>query len=430
MAAFPAFPLASRGGWGFMVLTNMLPNRGNGTYRFTMRAQDREGNWFVLGTRTMTAANASATLPFGTIDTPSQGETVDGPSYINFGWALTPLPKTIPVDGSTIQVLIDGVSVGTASYNNQREDIQTLFPGLNNTNGAVGVHFIDTTALTNGLHTISWAVTDNLGAIAGLGSRFFTVSNGVGDDPAPQLTSRAQLDAVPPDPSPVPGRQGWDPQAPLGLFGAGASGVTVIRSEEVSRVELQLGDGDYSGYLRTAAGLTPLPVGSHIDRSTNTFTWAPGVGFVGRYDLVFVRSLDGRAVSRRDVRILLHPKGGGAVGPQVVIDLPRPMSTVGSPFFIGGWAVDLDAPEGTGVSTLHAWAYPAAGGPPIFLGATGYGGARPDVAAVHGDRFKESGFGLIAQGLPAGDYDLALFAWSTEAMGFVAPTTVRITVKP
>ena len=30
-----------------------------------------------------------------------------------------------------------------------------------------------------------------------------------------------------------------------------------------------------------------------------------------------------------------------------------------------------------------------AGGPPVFLGATAYGGARPDVAAVHGDRFRD-----------------------------------------
>ena len=75
------------------------------------------------------------------------------------------------------------------------------------------------------------------------------------------------------------------------------------------------------------------------------------------------------------------------------------MPTVRAPFMIGGWAVDLDASEGTGVTTLHAWAYPAAGGAPIFLGATAYGGARPDVAAVHGDQFKDSGFGLIVAGL-------------------------------
>ena len=52
------------------------------------------------------------------------------------------------------------------------------------------------------------------------------------------------------------------------------------------------------------------------------------------------------------------------------------------------------------------------------------------MAAVHGDQFKDSGFGLIVQGLPAGDYDLALFAWSTETMGFVAPKVVRVNVKP
>ena len=60
----------------------------------------------------------------------------------------------------------------------RRAGHRALFPGLNNTNGAVGFRVIDTTTLTNGLHTISWTVTDNQGAIEGIGSRFFTVSNG------------------------------------------------------------------------------------------------------------------------------------------------------------------------------------------------------------------------------------------------------------
>jgi Tol biopolymer transport system component len=431
LAAFPASPLATRAGWGFMVLTNFLPNQGNGTFRFTMRAQDREGNWSVLGTRTMTCANASATLPFGTLDTPFQGGVASGASFINFGWALTPLPKTIPVDGSTIRVLVDGVDVGKADYNHARPDIQALFPGFNNTNGAVGFRILDTTALANGLHTISWAVTDNMGAIEGIGSRFFSVSNGGGAVTAASTAAApADLDDVPIDATPLAGRRGWDLEAPYGSFGAGASGVTVVRSEEVNRVELRLGAGDVAGYLRTASGLTPLPIGSRLDPATNVFTWAPGVGFVGPYNFVFVRSRNGRAVSRREVRIILHPKGRGAVGPQVVIDVPRANAAVSSPFMIGGWAVDLDAPEGTGVTTLHAWAFPSTGGAPIFLGATAYGGARPDVAAIHGDRFKESGFGLIAQSLPPGDYDLALFAWSTEQMSFVAPATVGVNVRP
>jgi Tol biopolymer transport system component len=431
---FPAFPLSTRAGWGFMVLTNMLPNQGNGTYRFTARAQDREGRFVVLGARTMTCANASATLPFGTLDTPLQGETISGANFINFGWALTPLPKTIPANGSRVRVLVDGVDFGRADYNHARSDIQALFPGFNNTNGAVGFHVLDTTLLENGLHTISWAVTDDQGAIDGIGSRFFTVSNGASAVTAASAYSSARapidVEALPLDTSAIAGRRGWDLEAPYGWFGAGATGVTVIRSEEVSRVELQLGEGDYRGYLRTPAGLAPLPIGSRLDPVTNTFTWAPSVGFVGRYDFVFVRSADGRAVSRRAIRIVLHAKGRGAVGPQVIIDTPRAHAAVRAPFMIAGWAVDLDAPEGTGVTTLHAWAFPASGGAPIFLGATAYGGARPDVAAVHGPRFKDSGFGLIVQPLPPGDYDLALFGWSTETMSFVAPTTVPVSVRP
>ena len=80
-------------------------------------------------------------------------------------------------------MLIDGVALGTVDYNHERPDIESLFPGYQNTagtNGAIGHRTIDTTTLTNGLHTISWTVTDNAGAIEGIGSRFFTVSNGTG----------------------------------------------------------------------------------------------------------------------------------------------------------------------------------------------------------------------------------------------------------
>jgi hypothetical protein len=80
----PGLPLNTRGGWGFMVLTNMLPNQGNGTYQFSMYAEDREGHAALLGTRTMTCANASATKPFGAIDTPTQGGNASGNTFVNW----------------------------------------------------------------------------------------------------------------------------------------------------------------------------------------------------------------------------------------------------------------------------------------------------------------------------------------------------------
>ena len=240
-ASYARFPMNTRAGWGFMVLTNMLPNQGNGTYQFFMWARDREGHAFLLGSRTMSCANASATKPFGAIDTPEQGGVATGGAFVNFGWALTPLPKTIPTDGSSITVLVDGVPVGTADYNHPRPDIAGLFPGLNNTNGAIGFRVLDTTALTNGTHTIVWVVSDNQGAAEGIGSRFFTVSNGAGAltaGRAPAPTDELGMSVRRPERSPLVGRRGWDLNAPLQTFEPDVSGRVVVRSEEVNRVEL------------------------------------------------------------------------------------------------------------------------------------------------------------------------------------------------
>ena len=48
---------------------------------------------------------------------------------------------------------------------------------MNNSNGAVGFFRFDTNVLANRVHTIAWVVTDDAGAAAGIGSRFFTVDN-------------------------------------------------------------------------------------------------------------------------------------------------------------------------------------------------------------------------------------------------------------
>ena len=174
-AAFPGVPFASRAGWGALVLTNFLPNQGNGTFHLLIYALDLEGHLALLGRRTITVANATATLPFGSIDTPVAGGTVSG-TIVNFGWVLTPQPKRI-VDGSAIDVLVDGAVVGHPSYGFARSDIQSAFPGYANTDGAVGFFMLDTTTLANGLHTIAWIARDSAGAAQGLGARFFIVSN-------------------------------------------------------------------------------------------------------------------------------------------------------------------------------------------------------------------------------------------------------------
>ena len=338
-ASYPTYPRNNVGGWGFMLLTNTLPNQGNGTFVFHAYARDREGHVVQVGTRTITCDNAHATAPFGAIDTPGQGETVSGATYVNFGWALTPMPKQIPIDGSTLMVYVDGQPIGSPSYNHYRADVATTFPGLANSSGPVGFRYIDTTTLSNGLHTIVWTATDNAGVISGLGSRYFRVSNGVAATSTTaamtSIHSGDELASVALDTSPLAGRRSWDAEKPWQNYGVGRSGRAVLRGEEIDRFEIALGEHagqSYAGYLRVGEGLGPLPIGSQLDPRTGAFTWSPGVGFVGTYDLVFVRSARGQPVARREVRFVLQPKGSGHIGAQVVIDTPRSQQDLAQPF--------------------------------------------------------------------------------------------------
>jgi len=81
---------------------------------------------------------------------------------------------------------------------------------------------------------------------------------------------------------------------------------------------------------------------------------------------------------------------------------------------VSGWAVDLNAPSGTGVDVVHVWAMPAGGGAPVFLGAAQYGIDRPDVAAFfHTTEALKSGFTLMVTGLAPGTYQIVAYARST-----------------
>ncbi len=184
-AALPNHPLNYRAGWGYMMLTNMLPGQGNGTVKLYAYAIDREGNRVLLGTKTIVCDNAQATKPFGTIDTPAQGGQASGNAFMNWGWVLTPLTKTVPKTGETILAYVDGVYVGSLAappnfYNAYRADVSGAFPGLNNTGapgagGPVGLFYLDTTKYANGVHTIAWVATDDRSAADGIGSRYFII---------------------------------------------------------------------------------------------------------------------------------------------------------------------------------------------------------------------------------------------------------------
>lgn len=314
-AAYPTYPKNYQAGWGYMLLTNFLPGGGNGTYTLYAKVTDSYGHVVTLGSKVIYCNNADAVKPFGAIDTPAQGGIASGTSYTNAGWALTPQPNMIPTNGSTVEVYIDSVKKGTATYNQYRSDIASLFPGYANTSGAAGTFSFNTTAYSNGVHSIFWIATDDAANADGIGSRFFIVQNlGSGDQGAGVGESRRGApacapvcDFVPPDIDPsflIPDRdsavtvtKGYRKDAAPQTVYPGVNGITNIVIHELERVVI-----DFGGAVQP---LNSLPIGSTLDREKGILYWNPGPGFIGNYELVFIDSKENKA---KKVNINIAPK--------------------------------------------------------------------------------------------------------------------------
>lgn len=337
--SYPDYPLNSRAGWGYMLLTNSLPNRGNGFFTIYAFAYDASGNRVEIARKNIFCDNTNSVKPFGTLDTPGQGESIGGSDYINFGWALTPLPKTIPKDGSTICVWVDGVQMGEPVYNQYWEDIATLYPEYNNAQGSVGYYYLDTTQYENGVHTISWSVMDDGGEVDGIGARYFSIDNiETGNaHPGPFVFKRVYQEDVEgrlrigikevrrgyklrvdnereinkkgileTQPEEMNTRRRYrlraDDRRDINI-----EDILNIQIEEMEPIRIVFegsseGNMKYIGWGENKANV--LPIGSTLDREKGIFSWIPTPGFIGRYVLHFAVT-DGSYVSE-PLRVIVN----------------------------------------------------------------------------------------------------------------------------
>jgi len=333
--AYPDYPMNYKAGWGYMMLTNFLPE---GELILKAIARDTTGYETVLGTRTIYLNHQDAQDPLGAIDTPGQGGEASGSIYWNKGWALTPLPNKIPEDGSTIKVFIDGIPIGNGSYNTYREDIANFFPNYANSQGSAVLFSLDTTAYENGVHSIAWSVTDNAGNTDGVGSRYFNIQNASSDTnnthslihaaDAPILKSanpdisrltaciktENDLDLLMellPDNHSLPTRivLGYgESTLPQEIY-PDETGAINIHIDQLQRMQITLGQMNGVAYQRVGNQLRPLPIGSYYDPGKGIFYWQAGAGFLGDFQLIFLGT---------------HPESGEPMKTQVNITInPR-----------------------------------------------------------------------------------------------------------
>jgi parallel beta-helix repeat protein len=313
----PGYPNNSRAGWGYMMLTNFLPNDGNGTFTLYAVAEDGADNEVTLGTKTIICDNANAVKPFGAIDTPTQGGTASGSSFINWGWALTPQPNRIPTNGSTINVYVDGVNLGHPDYNIYRKDIATLFPDYANSNGAAGYFYLDTTAYADGVHTIQWTAADNDGNTDGIGSRYFTIQNtGGGAGRRAQSAERKagafrvqnarsklnpkKIPRVSSLDEPIYLRRGYNKNVRPQRINPDRNGNINIEIRELQRVEIN--------FFKSTLNISSLPIGSTLDTKRGVFYWYPGPGFLGEYQLFFISKEKKDGFTRKSITIKIVPR--------------------------------------------------------------------------------------------------------------------------
>jgi len=332
-AAYPGYPNNTKAGWGYMMLTNFLPNSGNGTFEIHAVATDVVGKTTILGTKTIYCDNANAVKPFGAIDTPSQGGTASGNNFINWGWVLTPQPNHIAIDGSTINVYVNGVNLGHPNYNIYRSDIAALFPGYANSNGAAGYFYLDTTAYANGVHTIQWTATDSAGNTDGIGSRYFSIRNTGNYNSSTKsyqlktrwqtpIFSSAKLSQIPVDNSAaVRVKRGFTEDIEPEVVFADETGMNMINIKEVDRLQIyltnrfddnstaeSLNSNSFWGYLEVNNRLEALPVGSTLDTQRGIFYWQPGPGFIGEYCFVFIEKEKNTDISRKNIVVKILPR--------------------------------------------------------------------------------------------------------------------------
>jgi hypothetical protein len=146
-----------------------------GFHEITIRAGDYFGN--VANIAEIPVAffcdeNTGNEGSFGFIDGPDNGALIDGITDI-FGWALD-------AEGiSSVQIWLDGIFVGNASYGSLRPDVSSVYPGYPNSLAPGWHFFLDTGLTSDGLHHVQAVAIDFFGGTSIVGERYFTIRNEV-----------------------------------------------------------------------------------------------------------------------------------------------------------------------------------------------------------------------------------------------------------
>src|ERR1017187_8881166 len=349
-----------------------------GTHTITVYAADSDVPSPDVGSASVTVTvsafgGAPSTPPYVNIDTPAPGAVVSGVVSVS-GWALdNTFAIGSAINPGSVQVRVDGVLVGTATYGNTRQDVCNVYPGRLGCPNVGFTYSLDTTALSPGSHTISVYATDTDIPIPGVGSASVTVTVSSG---APSTPPYVNIDS----PAPSAAISGTVTVSGWALDNTFAVGSAINHGSVQVKVDgVLVGTATYGIGRQDVCNVYPGRLG------------CPNVGFTYSLDTsVFSAGTHTITVSATDTDDPTRDTGSASVTvtvsggspPYVNIDDPAPHAALSGTILVTGWALDNVTAIGTAINP-NSLQVKVDG---YLYGTATYGEERQDVCNVYPGR--------------------------------------------
>ncbi len=338
-AIFSSYPGCPNVGWNFSLDTTLVPD---GTHTLQVTVIPSSGQGFTQTVPIQIGNLGSASNPTRLqIDSPGPNSAPFS-GYAAFGgWAFN---ATSPI--STVQISIDGVASGVATYGSARPDVCAKFAGSAGCPNVGWNYFFSTADLTNGTHTVEVTTTARNGDRA-TASSSFTVANGTPNSPT--TASIAEPSSM--------------SSAYQGM--AQFSGTAVSTSAQVTSVVLSVDGFPYGATSFTPAGPN-VPV--NWTYLLNTTQLSDGPHTLG----ITATAADG---STGLTSAQFQVANWSSPSPtRIAIDVPNSSSAnFSETAYFGGWALNPTSAITSVQVTIDGVPY----------GYAQYGGSRSDVCAIY-----------------------------------------------
>lgn len=366
-------------GWNITIDTTLL---GDGQHVLAVTATPLSGSG-LTATRQFTVANQGTEQTFLSIDVPGSPSTVlSGVTNIG-GWAVSSAAAI-----STVQITIDGVTNGYATYGGTRSDVCAILGNLPGCPNVGWNHLLDTTVLTNGSHMLEITATNAKGQRASKAA-LFTVSN----DP---LTGPTTITITQPNST-------TNPYVGIAHF----AGTAASTSSQITGVSITIDGVPYGA-------ASPIQ-GSFANGWTfllNTVQLPDGGHSLGATAL----AADGTfAIASANFQV-----ANWSSPDPMIVDIDAPNSSSGplsGIYHIGGWLIDQNAAISSVTLAVDG----------IPFGAAQYGGTRADVCAVYSNApgCPNVGWnaGLDTTLLPNGTHTLAVTGTTVDGQSSTGTAT-------